>query len=67
MIATFLNFFNMGGHGPYVFASYGAVCAFLIWQWFLPWQQYQKHKKSFRQRGYTACQQQDQPSSHHHE
>ena len=43
MTETLLNFFYMGGHGFYVWFSYGIVLTFLGMQWFLPWRRWRKY------------------------
>lgn len=45
MIEHLQNFFAMGGYGFYVFSAYSCVIVFLLVQWLLPWQRWQKYLK----------------------
>lgn len=49
MIATILNFINMGGYAFYVWLAYGSVLIILFIQWWLPWRRWKKYLKSKQQ------------------
>jgi heme exporter protein CcmD len=51
VIDSIIHFFNMNGHGGYVFSAYGAVFVFLLVQWFIPWQRWRHYLREQKKIG----------------
>lgn len=42
-MASFMQFFSMGGYGWYVWGAYGSVAVFLIGFWFVSWRRFKNY------------------------